>query len=193
MKEELLDYRIPPERPVVVNLIGEKAIVWDPDQGTILYRFGYYGNPTGIKKPKTSKFSRPLELTVFEAAYLLENNFIIVKNETDRQLNFEEYFKWATRFRFFEDIYFVYKNLRDKRHIPKPGLKFGSHFTIYKKGPGIDHAPFLIKIFPRGAQITPLDIVSAGRLANSVKKRYIMAIVINPNDIRYYEFRWTKP
>ena len=128
-----------------------------------------------------------------KTAYLLETNRISVEDEDNSNLDFQEYFSWAKRFRLFEDIYFVYKNLRNKRYIPKPGLKFGSHFTVYRKGPGIDHAPFLIKIFPRGAQITPLDIVSAGRLANSVKKRYIMAIVIKQEDIRYYEFKWTKP
>jgi tRNA-intron endonuclease len=193
MNRILTLFENPPPRKVQVNLIGEKAIVWDSEEGTLLYRFGYYGTPTGIKKPKTSIFTRPLELTIFEAAYLLESNYINVEDENDGELSFDDYFNWAKRFRFFEDLYFVYKNLRNKRYIPKPGLKFGSHFTVYRKGPGMDHAPFLLKVFPRGAQITPLDIVSAGRLANSVKKRYIMAIVIKPDDIRYYEFRWTKP
>jgi tRNA-intron endonuclease len=193
MNRILTLFENPPPRKVQVNLIGEKAIVWDSEEGTLLYRFGYYGTPTGIKKPKTSIFTRPLELTVFEAAYLLESNYINIENENDGELSFDDYFTWAKRFRFFEDLYLVYKDLRSKRYIPKPGLKFGSHFTVYRKGPGMDHAPFLLKVFPRGAQITPLDIVSAGRLANSVKKRYIMAIVIKPDDIRYYEFRWTKP
>lgn len=193
MSSEKLFYEVAPEKPIQVNLIGEKAIVWNHEDGSLLYRFGYFGVPTGIRKPKSSHFSRPLELSIFETAYLLEQNHIKVLNEENKLISYTEYIQWAKRFLLAEDLYFVYKDLRDKRYIPKSGLKFGSHFTVYKKGPGLDHAPFLIKIFPRGTKITPLDIVSAGRLANSVKKRYIMAIVIKPADIRYYEFRWTKP
>ena len=87
----------------------------------------------------------------------------------------------------------TYLRNSEKNYILKPGLKFGSDFSVYKKGPGIDHAPFLIRVFPRGSKITPLDLVSAGRLANSVKKRYVMAIVISEKEIKYYEFKWTKP
>ena len=96
-------------------------------------------------------------------------------------------------FQLLEDLYFVYRDLRTKNYILKPGLKFGSDFSVYKKGPGIDHAPFLIRVFPRGSKIHPLDLVSAGRLANSVKKRYVMASFISESEIKYYEFKWTKP
>ncbi|HKZ39390.1 MAG TPA: tRNA-intron lyase [Candidatus Hodarchaeales archaeon] len=193
METTAIPFEEAPKEPIPVYLIGQKSIVWNPDHGTLLYRFGYYGNPSGIRKPRTSRFSRPLELSVFETAYLLELGHISVIAEDSKQLTFEEYCVWAGKFRLFEDFLFVYKDLRARRYIPKPGLKFGSDFTVYRRGPGVDHAPFLIKIFPRGTQITPLDIVSAGRLANSVKKRYIMGVVVQIGDVRYYEFKWTKP
>ena len=200
LKENLsLSFGQPPDHIIKTFLIGEKVIVWDPEEGTRLYRFGYYGNPTGLRKPKMSKFTRALELDVFEAAYLLETNYISIETENNlliTQGSYEKYFdamRNTAKFKFFDDLYLVYKDLRSKRYIPKPGLKFGSDFTVYKKGPGIDHAPFLIRIFPRGSKIIPLDVVSVGRLANSVKKRYIMGVVIQTGDIRYYEFKWTKP
>ena len=194
-----INFGQPPDHPIKTFLIGEKVIVWNPDEGTRLYRFGYFGNPTGLRKPKISKFTRALEHDVFESAYLLENNFISIEDEDGfliTQAYCEKYFDWMrnnAKFKFFDDLYLVYKDLRLKRYIPKPGLKFGSDFTVYKKGPGIDHAPFLIRIFPRGSKIIPLDVVSVGRLANSVKKRYIMGVVIQAGDIRYYEFKWVKP
>ena len=139
--------------------------------------------------------NRPFELTILEALFLLEKDYIEIKHE-NRLLELDQFKTILTQLNvhLLEDLYFVYKDLRSKRYIPKPGLKFGSDFTIYKKGPGIDHAPFLIRVFPRGSKIHPLDLVSAGRLANSVKKRYVMATVMSDKpDIRYYEFKWTKP
>lgn len=126
---------------------------------------------------------------------MLEKNYIDIYYQSQSQ-SYDSFLTLLKQldFHLFEDLYFVYKDLRSKRYIPKPGLKFGSDFTVYKKGPGIDHAPFLLRVFPRGSKIRPLDLVSAGRLANSVKKRYIMATVMsNKPDIHYYEFKWTKP
>lgn len=180
--------------PVKVHFTGTKAIIWNATDGNELFHYGYYGKPIGIKKPKGSFIDRPFELTLLEALYLHEQNLITI-NYNNKSLSIEEFKKYAMNldFKLLEDLYFVYKDLRQKNYILKPGLKFGSDFSVYKKGPGIDHAPFLIRVFPRGSKIYPLDLVSAGRLANSVKKRYVMASVISEKEIKYYEFKWTKP
>ncbi|MHA2363681.1 MAG: tRNA-intron lyase [Candidatus Hodarchaeales archaeon] len=190
------DFEKPPLKPIKVHFTGSKVIVWNPSDGSRLYRLGYYGRPLGIRKPKSTSINRPFELTLLEALYLLEYGHIevIYNNEP---IEFKPFKKlvFSLGFHLLEDLYFVYKDLRLLRYIPKPGLKFGSDFTVYKKGPGIDHAPNLIRVFPRGSNIHPLDLVAAGRIANSVKKRYIMATVMSDKQptIRYYEFKWTKP
>lgn len=188
------DFEKPPSNPVKVNFTGSRLIIWNPSDGSKLYRFGYFGKPIGIRKPKSVTINRPFELSLLEAIYLLENTYIeVFYNNEKLDINNFKKTLFNLNFHLLEDLYFVYSDLRTKRYIPKPGLKFGSDFTVYKKGPGMDHAPFLLRVFPRGSKVYPLDLVSAGRLANSVKKRYIMATVISQNDIKYFEFKWSKP
>ncbi len=180
--------------PIKAHFTGSKIIVWDSKDGNYLFKFGYYGKPIGIRKPKGEFIDRPFELTLLEALYLQQNSLLTIeyKNALLSIDKFKEMI-FNLEFQLLEDLFFVYTDLRNKNYILKPGLKFGSDFSVYKKGPGIDHAPFLIRVFPRGSKIYPLDLVSAGRLANSVKKRYVMASVISESEIRYYEFKWTKP
>lgn len=183
-----------PQFPIKASFTGSKVIIWDPKDGNSLFRFGYYGKPLGIKKPKGVFVDRPFELTILEAWYLSQKGKISIEYN-GKILTIGEFNSLLKKvnFHLLEDLYFVYRELRDKNYILKPGLKFGSDFSVYKKGPGIDHAPFLVRVIPRGSKIFPLDLVSAGRLANSVKKRYVMASVISEFEIKYYEFKWTKP
>ena len=76
----------------------------------------------------------------------------------------------------FDKKYLVYKNFRDKGYIINPGIKFGCDFAVYEKGPGIDHAPFLIQVYNRSDSISSTAIVLAGRLATTVRKQFILAI-----------------
>ncbi len=76
----------------------------------------------------------------------------------------------------FDKKYLVYKNFRDKGYIINPGIKFGCDFAVYEKGPGIDHAPFLIQVYNRKDILTSTGVVLAGRLATTVRKQFILAI-----------------
>ena len=56
---------------------------------------------------------------------------------------------------------------------------------------GIDHAPFLVKVLKQNDNITSIDIVLAGRLATTVKKQFILAIVdLLDNSIKFVGFDW---
>ena len=76
----------------------------------------------------------------------------------------------------FDKKFQVYKNFRDRGYIVSPGIKFGCDFAVYQKGPGIDHAPFLVQVYNRNENMSSTDVVLAGRLATSVKKKFILAI-----------------
>lgn len=181
------------DTPIPAQLIDKHVIVWDHELGSEIYQMGYFGKPVGIRKPKSPRFERPLELTLLEAAFLLEKKVIKIF-ENDESLTINEFLTICKqRFSKFEDLYTVYKNLRNKRYIVRPGLKFGTDFSVYRRGPGIDHAPFLVSIFPKESNIEPIDLVRAGRLATSVRKRYVIATVLSDQQIRYYVFQWNRP
>jgi tRNA-intron endonuclease len=93
----------------------------------------------------------------------------------------------------FHDRLLVYSQLRELGFVVRPGLKFGTDFAVYEHGPGIDHAPFLIHVIAQKKGVMPLDIVRAGRLATSVKKKFIVATVKDNGEIAYYSFQWHRP
>ncbi|HEX5519274.1 MAG TPA: tRNA-intron lyase, partial [Candidatus Nitrosocosmicus sp.] len=72
-------------------------------------------------------------------------------------------------------------------------IKFGCDFAVYIQGPGIDHAPYLVKVLEPFESISGTDIVLAGRLATTVKKQFILAIVyIEDKLIKFVGFDWWK-
>ena len=177
------------------RLVGDRGIVWNPDQGMQLYEEGYYGQPVGIRKPKSSVFDKPLELSLIECVYLTQQKRLNVwRHDIDKALSVEELLQigseWSEE---FKDRFIVYSQLRERGYVVRPGLKFGTDFAVYEYGPGRDHAPFLVHVIPQRKGVVPLDIVRAGRLATSVRKKFIIATVKENGDVAYYSFVWHRP
>jgi len=102
--------------------------------------------------------------------------------------------KYAEKtYRRFNLDYLVYKKLRNRGYVVLPGIKFGCEFAVYERGPGIDHAPYMISVRAAGDTITSTEIVRAGRLATSVRKRFIIAIPnLMTETVHYLMFKWFK-
>jgi tRNA-intron endonuclease len=177
------------------RLVGDRGIVWNPDQGMKLYDDGYFGQPVGIRKPKSSVFDKPLELSLIECVYLTEQKRLNVwRHDDDKALSVDDLLQigleWSDE---FKDRFIVYSQLRERGYIVRPGLKFGTDFAVYEHGPGKDHAPFLVHVIPQRNGVVPLDIVRAGRLATSVRKKFIIATVKENGEVAYYSFVWHRP
>jgi len=179
----------------VARLVGDRAIVWNPEHGMPLYDKGYFGQPVGIRKPKSSVFDKPLELSLLECAYLTkESRLQVLDSKDDHILSLEEILALGQKISDdFNDRFLVYSQLRELGYVIRPGLKFGTDFAVYEKGPGLDHAPFLVHVIPQKDGVVPLDIVRAGRLATSVRKRFIIATVKSNGEIAHYSFAWHRP
>lgn len=182
-----------PEK-IKCKLVETSIIVFNYDHATFLYGGNkYFGKPIGTRKPKNDLyFNRPLELSFIEGYYLLKKEKIeVLDPNTDQNMTLEQLAEHAEKYYDnFIDKYEIYEDLRDKGYIVRPGLKFGADFAVYKKGPGLDHSPFIIQVLPKTAKLTAIDIVRAGRLANSVKKKFIIANALTRS---YYGFKWFKP
>lgn len=192
MGEEIQSIDI--EDKIHAKLVESSIIVFDYDSATFLYGGGrYFGKPIGIRKPREySYFDRPLELSFIEGYYLLKKDKLEIKDpNSENPLTLEELAQHAEQYETnFVDKYNIYEDLRDKGYVVRPGLKFGADFAVYKKGPGKDHSPFIVQVLPKTAKLTAIDIVRAGRLANSVKKKFIIANALTRT---YYGFKWFKP
>jgi tRNA-intron endonuclease len=176
-----------------VELIDNFLVVWNPQEGSKLYKTAYYGKPIGIPKPKIPEFDVPLVLDLMEGFYLAETGQIAVhENQTPVSI---EILREKARMLYeeFEDKYAVYRDLRGSGLIVTPGIKFGCDFAVYKYGPGVEHAPYMVSVKAQGSTISATEIVKAGRLATTVRKRFIIAVPDKKEEkTKYLIFKWFK-
>ena len=180
---------------IVAELIENKLVVWNCAEGSELYKLGFYGKPVGISKPKTYDFDSPLIIDLIEGLYLLEKAIIRVLTSTGKRSMGKKRLRDYSRkvYEGFDPKYIVYKDLREHNFIVMPGIKFGCEYAVYEKGPGIDHAPYLVSVKGSGEQITSEDVVRAGRLATSVRKRFVIAVPnLRNGKVQYLMFNWFK-
>ncbi|WP_343380507.1 tRNA-intron lyase [Candidatus Bathycorpusculum sp.] len=180
---------------IKVELIENFLIVWDPAEGTQLYKTAYYGKPVGIPKPKVPEFDVPLVLDLMEGLYLAETQKIeIFENSNEVKVSLKKLRQKAKQlYDEFEEKYAVYRDMRDSGLIVTPGIKFGCDFAVYKQGPGMEHAPYMVTVKKTGSDISATEIVKNGRLATAVRKRFIIAVPdLASKQIKYLMFKWFK-
>jgi len=178
-----------------VELIDNFLVVWNPSEGSQLYRAGYYGKPVGIAKPKIPEFDAPLILDLMEGLYLVEDKKIeIYENPGACKVSLKKLKQKAKQlYAEFEEKYAVYRDLRGNGMIVTPGIKFGCDFAVYKYGPGVEHAPYMVSVKKAGSDISATEIVKAGRLATTVRKRFIIAVPdLAADRVKYLIFKWFK-
>ena len=175
------------------EIIENRIIVWDIQESRDLFRNGYFGKPIGIPKPNPDEINVPLILDLIEGCYLLEISKIKIYRDK-KKVSLDELIKICREeYHNFDKKYLVYKDFRKKGYVVNPGIKFGSDFAVYQKGPGIDHAPYLVQVYNGNDPISSTDVVLAGRLASSVKKQFILAIPKGKTHIEYLALDWWKP
>lgn len=180
---------------VEVEFIENFLVVWNPTEGSELYKLGFYGKPVGIPKPKIVEFDVPLVLDLMEGLYLAEKGIISVyEGPEKRKVGLKKLRQKVKQlYEEFDGKYTVYRDLRDNGLIVTPGIKFGCDFAVYKHGPGIEHAPYMVSVKKAKSEITATEIVKAGRLATTVRKRFIIAVPdLEKEKIRYLIFKWFK-
>lgn len=178
-----------------VELIENFLVVWDPEEGSDLYRNGFYGKPLGIAKPKIPEFNVPLILDLMEGLYLLEKGKITVFEDSEKKkVGIRKLSRLANQlYEEFSEKYTVYRDLRDNDLVVTPGIKFGCDFAVYKYGPGMEHAPYMVSVKKGDSSMTATEIVKAGRLATTVRKRFIIAVPdLTKGKTRYLIFKWFK-
>ena len=138
-----------------------------------------------------------VELSLLEGLYLMEKNRLEVHSESGKKvLSFEDYVKKAKKVEpNFWIRYCVFKDMRNRGYIIKTALKFGADFRVYDRGvkPGEDHAKWIVFPVHEASVFTWHEFSAKNRVAHSTKKRLLMAIVDDENDVTFYEIRWMRP
>lgn len=177
------------EIPVVeAYLYKDKIMVWEEAQANQLYQRGAYGKPLSGGK---------LQLAPVEALYLLDGGKIrVLDREAKKTIKFRKLSaKFAERDPDLMLKYLVYSDLRSRGYIVKTGLKFGAHFRVYERGekPGEAHSKYIVHALPEGCRLTPTELARAVRLAHSVRKTILWAVVDDEGDITYYSLARERP
>jgi tRNA-intron endonuclease len=174
------------------RLVEKRIVIWDISDSRALFGSGYYGKPLGIPKPKGTDFDAPLVLDLIEGCYLVEKRRLQLFHIDGKQVSLNEIRKICKKqYVDFDAKYLVFQNLRNKGYIVTPGIKFGCDFAVYEQGPGIDHAPYLVRVFRATDDLTATGMVLAGRLATTVKKQFILALPkVTERKVDYVGFDW---
>lgn len=170
------------------EVLEDRVVVWGLEEARSLYEMGFYGKPLGIPKPKPREFSAPLLLDLMEAYYLSLRGLLKLKRG-GRRFGVRRLKKLCEeRYAMFDTKYRVYRNLRESGLVVTPGIKFGCDFAVYEKGPGLEHAPYLVTVVRPEDEVTATWVILAGRLATTVRKKFVLAVV--GKDINYISFEW---
>ncbi len=176
---------------MIADLIENRLVVWNIEDSKKLFSSGFFGKPIGIPKPKPNEINAPIVLDLLEGYYLLSKNEILVV-KGNRKISLQTLLKICKDEYFqFEEKLLVYTKLREAGFVVTPGVKFGADFAAYERGPGLDHAPYLVRVMPPSTKINATDIVLAGRLATTVRKQFIIAIPENSKqNVAFIGFDW---
>ncbi len=160
------------------------TIIDDEASGKELYEKYWLGQFGTYKAAHRGKIAK---LDIYETIYLLKHGNLKLKNA-----ELGEIWKEAEdRIKYFEDMYSVYDDWRDKGYVLKTGFKFGTHFRIYfpgaspvKENNEWVHSKHVVHIFPRRSKMLISEWSRAIRVAHSVKKTFILAIPGKKLDIK---------
>ena len=167
--------------PNAFGYIKENSIYLIKGDFLYYYENGFYGQPEG----------QALVLALEEAALLIERNRIIIYRTTD----LKEIFPIDELIEYFSsiDIYFwgrylVYKDLRSRGYVVRPGFGNLTPYRRYPRGTKPNSAQSDTFIFPflEGTflQLHELDLIV--NQAQSNRKALILGCVDRSGDVTYY-------
>lgn len=136
-----------------------------------------------------------LELSVIEAAYLLERGEIVLRDAATQKLVTPARFRArAARLdRRFHERLAAYRDLRERKLIVKTGFKYGSHFRAYPRNPETAHARYLVQAVPSTHVTAWPEIAGAVRVAQGVRKEFLLAAVDPAGGVRFLSLERIRP
>ena len=134
------------------------------------------------------------QLSLIEATHMVETGHLELRDAgTGGPLSPEEFMGRARGRRPDFDLrYKVYKDLREKGLVVKTGFKYGTHFRVYDRDPGSNHARFLVHAVPRDLETSWPELSRAVRLAHGVRKEMVFGAA-DSRGVEYLRMRRIRP
>ncbi len=147
------------------TVFGDKCYL--NEDGLPLHEQGYFGH----------EYNGGLQLSLVETLFLIEEGILTVKNgKTAQPMDHDTLKRYADETqKDFPLRYAVYKDLRNRKMIPKTGFKYGTAFRGYVGDPDEYHAEFMIQPVDPEFTCSWYDVSRAVRVAHTVRKTFVFA------------------
>ncbi|MHA1269671.1 MAG: tRNA-intron lyase [Candidatus Helarchaeota archaeon] len=164
---------------LIAELRGLKVYI-NNEQCKSLYEKRYFGNLN----------NNILELEPIEALLLVERKRILVKSEDGNELSFKsltEYF--VNRIHDFWTKYLVYRDIRSRGYIVRPGYGDDIEFRVYERGAivGESNAKYLIHPVIEGNPLKLTNLSRITKIAKSSRKKLVLTVVDRQGEVTYYQ------
>ncbi|HXW67250.1 MAG TPA: tRNA-intron lyase [Thermoplasmata archaeon] len=176
---------VPLARATVGWLSDDRVTVHEPTAVEGLGRALAYGSRVGSR----------LELSLIEAAYLVDTGQLALRDaKTGRAVSRERLERRARRLdpRFVERRA-AYRDLRGRKLVVKTGFKYGAHFRAYPRNPEHAHARYLVQAVPATHRAAWPEIAGGVRVAQGVRKEFVIAGVGDDGRIRFLALDRVRP
>jgi tRNA-intron endonuclease len=153
--------------------IHGNTLLLAPVEALYLTEIGKLSIPKGTSKPVSEKARKP-------------------QKTHDIASLFNELKKWDKEIAV---KYYVYRDLRKKGYVARTGLKYGTYFRVYEKGirVGEGHSHWLVHPIQEHEKTSIYEVARAIRLAHSVRKKMLWAVVDSEGDVTYYKMERMQP
>ena len=177
-----------PKIEKITGLLSEERVLAESSNASReLYQTARYGSVLSDGR---------LQLSLIEAHYLQEKGRLDVVDGRGKLLSTAALLKRASRKeKNFWTRYCVFRDFRNRGYIIKTALKFGADFRVYERGikPGEDHAKWIVYPVRETDVMTWHAFAAKNRVAHSTKKKLIVGVVDEENDVSYWEIHWVRP
>lgn len=128
-----------------------------------------------------------IQLSPLEAAYLAQRGRSSLLDGRGKKLEYSR----LLRSRRDWLHYVVFRALRDAGHRVKTGLKFGAEFRVYERGKH-GHSRWIVYPVRERETLTWHDFAAKNRVAHSVNKRLLIAVVDHEDGVSFWEVSWIR-
>jgi len=157
----------------------DKIVVEDEKEASRLYNKGYFG------QPQSGNF---LELDIYEALYLLENDRLEIVDEEDQIAKKEDILDRVSKKKFMRE-YPAYKDMRSRGYVLKEASDPAS-FRVFPRGggPGKTPSKYWLCTAREKENFQLEEVLEANKKISNLGKIMLMALVDEEGDVTYYRF-----
>jgi tRNA-intron endonuclease, archaea type len=166
-------------------LSDDRVTVHDPTAVAELGRTLAYGSRIGDR----------LELSLLEAVYLADSRQLALRDaKTGRSVPLDRLERRARRLDpKFPERLAAYRELRGRKLVVKTGFKYGAHFRAYPRNPEHAHARYLVQAVPAAHRAAWPEIAGGVRVAQGVRKEFVLAGVSPTASVRFLSLERIRP